>query len=882
MRPTTLAALALTWACSAAGSPEGEPLAVQWSGCDAVVAGGCAVEGPGTPTLVAWVDDADPGLRIVDDRGGVHGPEALVDGGRRFRVPIVGDVTTLRMLDANGRSRWTLPIVRREPIPRDAEAPATIDEVEALPGPHRAQALRDGYSAAHAAGDATAAQRFAIASHVVALAAGEWSTACGVAQAAAFSAQYLSGDSARAHAWLDITRWCDTRVPESGPGAAYYRGTVVAAEGHRIAALEQLYRAWRGAVRLDRDEAASFALYYAGVLGEAGFTIAAERLFEGLAAEVPPGCTHAMLVLNFAWLLQLRGEAEGSSALLRRSGSLLEQGLAESAACASEAPLLAATFHINLAHGALLLDDTTRAALELDAIEPSQLDPGLTRWYQRLRAGLDLAQGRPQQARARLDAIVRPQDDGDHEAAWRDLVLAARVSHALGDHRAALEHDHAAESALDRGVASFAEGLAAGASLGMRPESSVRIVADALERADVDAAWCTMRRARRRPLLAAAAATWRMHADDDTVAARLLAHRGQLATLSRDVPGTDRESVRIRADRRAAMERALASDLAALVPGLGDSLDAPCGPAPAPGTVVLAFHPAARGGWTVFAATDRTIQTTWIEGTPAQYGPEELSSRVLTPFTALIAGAERLRVLPAGPWNAIDLHALPWGDAPLLATLPVTYALDLATPTTEARQDATISFVDADPLRELAQHRAPLLAAQVRLAEQRRALWSEPSGVEDVRDALADSDTWVFFGHAAAPRDGQDVPWQSSIALLLPGEQRLDAFDVLTAPAGAPRHVALLGCGTGTVDPSLPPGSITLPQALLIRGARSVVATGADVAPSDAIVIAQRLVEFLSTAAEPIDLAAALRIAQLDLRARDPMAAWATFRVWEP
>lgn len=887
-RPAALAVLALlTWACSASGAPEGDPLAVQWSGCDAVVAGGCAIEGSRTPTLVAWVDDADPALRIVDDRGGVHGPDALLDGGRRFRLSIAPDVSTLRMLDVDGRSRWTLPIVRREPTPRDDGAPTTIDEVEALPGPRRAQALRDGFSAAHAAGDAKMAQEFAVASHVVALTNGEWSTACGVAQGAAFSAQHLGGDSARALAWLDLTRWCDARVPESAADAAYYRGVVRVGDGRRIEALEQLHVAWRGASRLGRDaEAHAYAVYYATVLGEAGFTVAAERQFERLASSTAPGCPSAMLALNQGWLLQLRGEAEGSAPLLRRAESVLEQGLAGlDDACADALPLLAETFRLDLAHGALLLGDPTRAQAELAGIDPSRLDPERARWFHRLDAAVALALSRPERAAAWLAAVAQSSDDGDdHDAIWRDRALAARLADALGDPESARDHDLAAERALDGMVASFAQGIAAGPLLGSHPESSARLVARALAAGDRVTAWCTMRWARRRPLLATAAATWRMH--DPAVAARLGEHRDRLAELARAVPGADRESQRIRGERRTALVRAFAVELANGLPGTTPRADAnasgDCGPSAPAGTLVLAFHPATGGGWTVFAALDGAIETTWIAGAPTDYDAQALSDRVLGPFSALVERAARIRVLPAGPWNTVDLHALPWGPNALVVARPVTYALDIEVPAAPAGAGVTVSFVDADPLRDLAEFRGPMLAVQRRLAAVRPTVWSEPSGVDELLGAVVGVDAWIDFGHAAPPRAGDDVPWQSSIGLLLPGEQRLDAFDLLSAPGGAPRQVALLGCGTGTVDPSLPPGSITLPQALVIRGARTVVATGDDVAPALAVTIAERLADSAPAGADTIDLRAALRAAQLELRERDPTAAWATFRVWEP
>lgn len=888
-RATRLAAIALTGACSAAGSPAGDPLAVQWSGCDAVVAGGCVVEGAGAPTLVAWVDDADPALRVVDDRGGVHPPEAIVDGGQRFRLSVAPDVSTLRMLDADGSARWALPIVRREPAPPDAEAPATIDETAALPGPLRAQALREGFWAAHAAGDATAVQRFAVATHVVALSSGEWSIACSVAQAAAFSALHLGGDTARAHAWLDLTRWCDARVPESAPDAAYYRGVVLVGDGRRVDALEQLHAAWRGASRLGRDpEAHAYALYYATVLGEAGFTVAALRQFEILAESAAPGCPWAMLALNHAWLLQLHGEAEGSSLLLGRAQSLLEQGLAAlegAGACADGLPLLAETFRLDLAHGALLLGDPTRAQAELSAIDPSRLDPGRARWFHRLDAAVALAEGRPERAAAWLEGVARAgDDDADHDAVWRDRVLAARLADATGDAAAAREHDLAAERALDGMVASFAQGIAAGPLLGSHPESSARLVARALETGDRQDAWCTMRRARRRPLLATAAATWRLH--DPAVATRLDEHRDRLARLAREVPGADRESQRIRSERRTAIDRAFAVELANGLDGPTPGADArvpdDCGPNVPPGTLVLAFHPAVRGGWTVFAVLDGAIETTWIAGDPADYESRELAARVLAPFTALVERAARIRVLPAGPWNAVDLHALPWGDAPLVVARPVTYALDLAVPEAPTGVGSTVSFVDADPLRSLADLRAPMLAIQRRLAASRPTTWSEPTGTDELLATLAGVDAWIYFGHAAPPRDGEQVPWQSSVGLLLPGEQRIDAFALLSSPAVAPRHVALLGCGTGTVDPSLPPGSITLPQALVIRGARSVLASGADVTPALAIAIAERLADRGPAGADAIDFRTALRTAQLELRAQDRTAAWATFRVWEP
>jgi cellulose synthase operon protein C len=113
--------------------------------------------------------------------------------------------------------------------------------------------------------------------------------------------------------------------------------------------------------------------------------------------------------------------------------------------------------------------------------------------------------------------------------------------------------------------------------------------------------------------------------------------------------------------------------------------------------------------------------------------------------------------------------------------------------------------------------------------------------------------------------------------LPLAESSELTLGDVL-ALARAPRWVVLSGCETGRAGAAAPAESLGLAQAFLAAGSRSVLAAVRPVADDTAAA----LVDGYYRAWSPVTpVAAALRSAQLALRARDPRADWASFRIVE-
>lgn len=890
MKRRALAAFALAVACVAAPTPE--PVAtsrIEWGGCALEFADArCVLTEDGPGRIVVWVEHGDPELRLVVDAGEAVAGEPL-DGGQRFAIEI--ESGTLALFLGETRLPWSLVVERRRPSPALralSEAPRTAGyagdfeaAVAALPPAERARGYRAGFARAHAQADAAAAERFAFAALGAAVAAGELSTACGVAQAASFSALHLRGDVARARAWLETTRFCPIAVPASAPGFAYYSGLIAAALGRHVDAVEYLEQASARASRIDHvDDARQYAIGQALFLGEAGFTEAATMRLAALVEAFEPGCVRVVAMLDHAWAVQLAAEASGERELLREAEAELIAALDESELhhCSTSSPHVEAIIRIDLAHGALGLGEFGHARHELARIDAGRLEPGLARWYRRLDAQVAMAEGRIAAARAWIAGI---DDAGiDDDASWRDHLVAARLASALGDEASARLHDRAAEAALDRVVSSFAEGLASGPLLGARVESSTRIVADAVRRGDAHAAWCTARRARRRALQATAGAALRVQDDrDGAVAERLAAYRGQAARVDAELEGLDLASRRERAASQARLRTELAVDLAALAPSMSTALRDGCGPPTPASTLSLGFHPRGDGGWFAFAELDGRVAVSSLDD-PESLSRAELARALFDPVDEMLARAERVRVLPAGAWNRVDLHALDWRGAPLVDAKPVAYALDLSLPTADVRRGAAVVFADVDPLRELGTHAGPLRRA---LDTDRAGVrWSAGADRRELQRMLGDVDTWTFFGHSRMPKaEASNMPWQWSRGLLVGTDASLDAFEVLMLPAAAPRRVALVGCSTGVVDPALPPGSITLAQAFIVRGAGQVLATHADIAPRHAVEVARRLAPELGGGGEA-DLAVALRRAQLDLRVQAPDAPWPAWRVWEP
>jgi len=260
-----------------------------------------------------------------------------------------------------------------------------------------------------------------------------------------------------------------------------------------------------------------------------------------------------------------------------------------------------------------------------------------------------------------------------------------------------------------------------------------------------------------------------------------------------------------------------------------------------------------------------------------------------------VEAAAQVTVIPYGALRGVDLHAAPWRGAPLAASKPVAYAVDLpaakaaapaalagggagspvadpprdlpAKVTTPAERDG--SLVVGDPLRNLPQARREAEAVHAALSAR-----GQPSALQlgeqatrsALRQALGTVRHLHYAGHGRFGGEG----WDSALPL---ADGELNAGDILTLPV--PPVVVLAGCETGRAAEG-PLESIGLAQAFILAGARAVVASSRPVDDRMAARLSEALYE-QGGRPEPPALPERLRQAQRKLR--DEGADWSAFRV---
>lgn len=252
--------------------------------------------------------------------------------------------------------------------------------------------------------------------------------------------------------------------------------------------------------------------------------------------------------------------------------------------------------------------------------------------------------------------------------------------------------------------------------------------------------------------------------------------------------------------------------------------------------------------------------------------PEALARRLLEPFRAELLRAKQVVVLAEEGLETVDLSALPFEGAPLVARAPITHSLDLGQ-ATRPEETGHQALVVGDPRGDLPNARSE--AAHVAQALQQ-------SGLEVLRldgslathsaiaAALADARTSFahYAGHARfAGLDGQ------SSGLLLAGEATLLVTDVLSAQR-VPSRLVLSGCETARSTGG-PAEGLGIAQAFLLAGASEVIAARRAV---DDATTAQ-LMRALYAGDPGESLSQALRRAQLEVFRAQRGTAWSAFRI---
>ncbi len=280
-------------------------------------------------------------------------------------------------------------------------------------------------------------------------------------------------------------------------------------------------------------------------------------------------------------------------------------------------------------------------------------------------------------------------------------------------------------------------------------------------------------------------------------------------------------------------------------------------PAAAPRDATLALVPTEHGWWGLLTTGDKT-RVELLGPIDPSASPERLGAAILGPFGPELASATRLAVVALGAARTIDVHALPWNGAPLLAKMPVVYPTDRGAP--PPVDPAAVSvLVVGDPTSDLpfARREVDAVTAQLRAAGEAHVavLTGAAATGAAVRAGLGSARLFHYAGHGKfAGRDG----WQS--ALPLADHSELTVADILAMPR-APEAVVLLGCETARTSGEAQAEGLGLAQAFLVAGASAVVASTRTVDDAASAAIASALYEHLRSGG---DVAEALRAAQID------------------
>jgi len=718
-----------------------------------------------------------------------------------------------------------------------------------------------------AAGNAEAAFphfRAAIAGH---RSQGRISDAADDSFALAFALHQRSHRYDEARAVLDETAKNEVPFyPEGGARERYYRGILAAETGDHRGALRLLREASLAAERLDmkklrRNSESAIALEMQEIGRAKDAYAALSKIEQGLGADATP-CERAEAANNVGWAALLVG-AEARAPLER---SLAVTGCKDAYVRAFALTNLAGVElrekHLDAADK--LLGDARGAVKEprgAERLERLELEGHIQ--LLRGNAAKALATFDEALALARAAVLALPE--------WSALASRAEALEALGKKDEAASALLAAEKVLDDAALLVPLGEGRGSFIADRGKSA-RAAVDVLVRLRRTEEAARVARHSRARVLAGVERALRIErlapAErlkwDEAVGAFNTA-RGALDTAAADdwkLAADDlSKAVDARKDRERELRGALESAMAVLATKAAPSSD-DVGPLGA-GDVELVVHPV-RTGWTAIARDAAGIVAYAVPAPDAS--PAELARALFGPVRARIEHAKRVRVRAFGAWRAVDVHALPFGDGPLVAKLPVDYPVGLAARTSTPASDRVV--IVGDPTGDLpsAGDEARDVAKAMGAKNVTLLIRDEATSVR-VNDAVRGAATFHYAGHGVyAGLEG----FESALPLANGGS--LTVADVL-ALAPAPSRVVLSGCDAAKSEGDAE--GLGLAQAFVASGAEEVVAPVRPVADTLAAKLATRIHHDRADGT----FADALRASVLALRSDDPKADWAAFRV---
>ena len=248
---------------------------------------------------------------------------------------------------------------------------------------------------------------------------------------------------------------------------------------------------------------------------------------------------------------------------------------------------------------------------------------------------------------------------------------------------------------------------------------------------------------------------------------------------------------------------------------------------PAPGEVILAFHPLSERRWAAFLmSAEATVQVATVkpDAPSPTLGPVTLNA--LVGRLDISANTKRLRVLDSAALQNASLRRVVYRGQPMGARWPIIFTLDVV-PGASRRTAQRAVVVRVDPFRTLkfadieADHVARRLQAAGYDVVRLGGVGQPPASFERVVEALSDPQVALmhFVGHG--DRQGNDG-WNSGI--VLHRESRLTAADVLMLES-VPPIVVLSACSTGEAGQGSVSAGLGLAQAFTLVGARWVFGT---------------------------------------------------------
>ena len=619
------------------------------------------------------------------------------------------------------------------------------------------------------------------------------------------------------------------REQASGPGRPlgfrlgysldYYEGRAFLTAGNHRSAMEALTRSKQQAERMGHTTWASHARQDVAEslirLGETEDALALLRdEVEQLSSTDDP-CYRAMTLNHYGWAMIQILETDHPEPSVSPV-TILEEALAqleeECDVSAYDSSRHRAQIHLNLALAMLQKADPDSAAFHLEASrEAAPIDEP---WMTVAEGRILLARGEARRALQLFEELEQHTPD-QLELQWLALRWQGIAHEALDETDAAILDLERAQAFLFRQALLVPVYFGRSAYLQQRRDTAARLSRLLRSRGRIREALDTHRRSRA-SFLGALHQVTRLQSEDLELsrefqqALRDAANAEQQLLELRQPWEVPLDEVEAEQQRRAEIERRIIQAQDRGFAALGLSIR-PERRRPDPGELFLGWFEEG-DGWVGYAEDARDIVATQVRGS----GPPPLDVLV-RPFASQIERAKVVTLLLPESLGRSNVHRAPLEGRPLLASVPVRYAIDLAGPGL-GKQSPTVhkprALVVSDPRLDLALAREGAGAVAETL-QTRGFVVEHRVGKTATRQAILeqlDVSDWLHYsGHGRA-----GPVWKSQ---LLVADGTIGVSDVL-AVANTPRIAVINACGMADeID-----GGVAMATAMVVAGTERALA----------------------------------------------------------